>query len=78
MNRKTINRVNGGIAIYYGILSVMGAVGALVGIGIWLFKVYAGLAEFSWEILTATTVITVILGAIGYSILRVGYEQIEK
>ena len=78
MNNKTINRVNGGIAIYYGIGSIAGAISGLVGIGTWLFKVFTDQTNFSWGTLIGLTVITAVLGVIGYSILRVGYEEIEK
>jgi hypothetical protein len=78
MNKKTSRRVNGGIAIYYGISSIIGAIGGLIGIGIWLFKVFTNQTDFSWGILLGLIIITGILGAIGYPIFRVGYEEIEK
>ena len=78
MNKKTINRVNGGIAIYYGIGAIIGAIGGVIGIGIWLFKVFTNQINFSWGNLAGLVLITIVLGLIGYSILRVGYEEIEK
>lgn len=78
MSKKTTNRVNGGLAIYYGISSIIGAVGGVIGIGIWLFKVLTNQTNFSWGTLVGLIIITGVLGAIGYSILRVGYEEIEK
>jgi hypothetical protein len=78
MNKKTINRVNGGVAIYYGISTIIGAIGGLIGIGMWLFKVFTNQTDFSWGILTGLILLTGVLGVIGYSILRVGYEEIEK
>ena len=78
MNKKTIRRVNGGIAIYYGIGSIMVAISGVIGIGIWLFKVFTDQTTFSWGMLVGLIVMTAAMGAIGYSILRVGYEEIEK
>jgi hypothetical protein len=78
MNKKTINRVNGGIAIYYGIGSIIGAIAGVVGLGVWLFKVFTDQINFSWGTLATITIITAALGVIGYSIVRVGYEEIEE
>ena len=78
MNKKAIKRINGGIAIYYGVSCVIGTIGGVVGIGIWLFKVLSGLTEFSWLGLILLTISTALFGFFGYVILRVGYEEIEK
>lgn len=78
MNRKTINKVNGGIAIYYGIGSIVGAIAGIISICVWLFQVFTDSREFEWGTLVALTIITAVLGLIGYAITRVGYEQIEK
>lgn len=78
MNKKTISKVNGGIAIYYGISGLLVAIAGLISIGIWLFKVFTGQADFSWGTLTGLTVVVAVVGLIGYSILRVGYEEMEK
>lgn len=78
MNKKTIHKVNGGIAIYYGIGSIIGAFGGLIAIGIWLFNVFTDRTNFSWGSFAGLILITAALGAIGYSILRIGYEEIEK
>ena len=78
MNKKTIRRVNGGIAIYYGISSTLAAIAGVIAIGIWLFKVFTDQTNFSWGTFATLTIITAALGVIGYLILRVGYEEIEK
>lgn len=78
MNRRTANRVSGGIAIFYGISSIVGAIGGITGIGIWLFKVFTDQIVFSWGTLIGLIIITGLLAAMGYSILRVGYEEIEN
>jgi hypothetical protein len=78
MNKKTISRVNGGLAIYYGIGSIVVAIGGIVGIGVWLFKVFTDQTNFSWGTLVGLTIVTVTMGAIGYSILRVGFDEMEK
>ncbi|MBS1486737.1 MAG: hypothetical protein JST43_04045 [Bacteroidetes bacterium] len=75
---KKINKVNGGIAIYYGISFLIGAIGGLIGIVVWLFKIFTGQIDFSWGMLIGLIIFTMASGAIGYSILRVGYEEIEK
>jgi hypothetical protein len=78
MNKRTFNRVNGGIVVYYGITSIIAAISCAIGIGVWLFKVFTHQKNFSWGTLIGLMVITAILGIIGYSILRVGHEEIEN
>ena len=78
MKKKTIKRVNGGIAIYYGISCILAAGAGLFGIGAWVYKILNSQTSFSWGTLIGLTIITAVMGAIGYAILRVGYEQIEE
>lgn len=78
MNKKTINRVNGGVAIYYGISCAIVGIAGLIAAGVLLYKMLSNEAEFSWGTLAGVTVISIVVGAIGYSILRVGYEELEK
>lgn len=78
MNKKALRKVNGGITIYYGISAAIGAVFGLVGTGIWLFKVFNDQMGFSWGTLVGLIIATGVMAVMGYSILRVGYEEIEK
>ncbi len=78
MNKKTIRKVNGGIAIHYGLSIALMAIVSLIGIGIWLFRVINDQVEFSWGTLSVLTMLTAVLGVFGYVILRVGYGEIEK
>lgn len=78
MKQKTVNRISGGIAIYYGIGSVIVATVGLVALVVWLFKVLTHETNFSWETLITLLAITTVLGAIGFAILKVGYKQVEK
>jgi hypothetical protein len=77
MNKKTIRRVNGGIAIYYGVGSAITALMAAIATIVWLFKVFTDQAIFAWGILVGLIFITVAMAAIAYAILRVGFEQVE-
>jgi hypothetical protein len=43
-----------------------------------LYKVFTGQREFSWGALIGMVSAVAIAGAIGYSLMRVGYEEIEK
>lgn len=78
MNRKTIKRINGGIAIYYAIGFFIAACGGIVGIGISLFELVVDPVNFQWWLLLMMIVIAAVMGLIGYILLRVGYEQIEE
>jgi hypothetical protein len=74
MNKRTIDKVNGGIAIYYGIMALLGAIGGVIGIGIWIYKVLNKSTGFSWGVLITLIIATIVLGFIGYAILKVGHE----
>lgn len=78
MNRRIIKKVNGGIAIYYGIGAILGAIVVLIGFGNWLYMVFSDQTDFSWGILIGLATMTVVLGFIGSAILRVGYEELEE
>lgn len=76
-SRKIQKRVNGGLAIYYGMGSILTAIGSVIALFVRLFKVWNGTAEFSWSLLIILLVFTAIVGFVGYLLLRVGYEEIE-
>jgi hypothetical protein len=74
---KIQRRVNGGLAIYYGIGSMLTAIGSVIALIVRLFKIWSGTAELSWAILILLLVFAAITGFVGYLLLRVGYEEIE-
>lgn len=78
MKHKTFRRVNGGIAVFYGIGCIIGAVVGLVAIIIGSYQVITQKAVFTWWVFILLASITIILGLMGYILLRVGYEEIEK
>ena len=78
MTSQTINKVNGGISIFYGIGFLITAISILIGAGNWLYKVFTQQREFDWATLIGITVIFIIMALFGYSLTRVGFEQIEK
>jgi predicted permease len=78
MSRKLVKRVNGGIAIYYGIASLLAAVAGIIGTIVWLFKIFTDQTDFSWGTLATLVIATAVSGFIGYSILRVGFEELEE
>ncbi len=78
MNKKLINRINGGMAIYYGIGCVIAAIGGVIAMGIVSFRALTGSGVFSWGAFGMMTALTAIVGLIGYVLLRVGYEEVEK
>jgi len=77
MISRTVNRVNGGIAIYYGIACAVAAIMSLVSIGVWIFQVIVGDETWSWGMFAGLSFLTVLMGGLAYAILRTGYEQIE-
>jgi phosphate/sulfate permease len=78
MSNKTARRANAGMAFYYGISSLIVAIGGVLGMGIWLFKVRSNEADFSWGILVTLIVVTIVMAGMAYALLRVGAEEIER
>ena len=78
MKQRTINRVNGGIAIYYGIGCAIVAAMSVITLGVWVFQVLTQKADFSWGFLGGLVFMTLLTGGLAFAILRVGYEEIER
>ncbi|MBS1558325.1 MAG: hypothetical protein JST69_06310 [Bacteroidetes bacterium] len=72
------SKINGGIAIYYGISGIVLAIAGVISTGIWLFKTATHQTDFSWGTLLGLILAILVMGSVGYAILRVGYEEIEK
>ncbi|TXH30252.1 MAG: hypothetical protein E6Q96_01990 [Cyclobacteriaceae bacterium] len=77
MSKKVQKRVNGGLAIYYGMGTALGVVAGFIGFIVWIIKVVLGKVEFSWGAAIIIPVILIAMGAMAYSLLRVGYEELE-
>ena len=76
--RKMRKRFNGGFAIYYGMGSVLTAIGAFVGLIVRVFKICIGKADLDWVPLIFLLIFVAISGFVGYLLQRVGYEEIEN
>ncbi len=78
MKSKAEKRINGGLAIYYGIGGLVTGAGILIYFFTWLYEVFFGDREFSLGACLGLLIVSMIFLAIGYSILRVGYEELEE
>jgi predicted tellurium resistance membrane protein TerC len=78
MRKKVIRRINGSIAIYYGIGCAVTAIVGAIFTGAWLFKAFTNETEFSGWTLVGICISITVLGAMGYVLLRIGYEEMEK
>lgn len=74
---RTERRINGGLAIYYGMGAMLGAVGSVLGLLVWGVKVFMSTKEFHWDVPVAVLIFGALAGFVGYLLLRVGYEEIE-
>ncbi|NJN42600.1 MAG: hypothetical protein HC811_10595 [Flammeovirgaceae bacterium] len=78
MTRKLGRKINGGFAIYYGMGSALVSIMCVVATVVWIYKGVTGDPQFSWSGLAIFLVVGIVMGLIGFSLLRVGSEEIEK
>jgi hypothetical protein len=74
---KFSDKVNGRLAIFYGISSLIAAIVILVKLGVWLYQGFAQRTEFSMTTFLILVAIDFVLALIGYVTLRVGLEQLD-
>ncbi|HCZ35776.1 MAG TPA: hypothetical protein DHV26_07595 [Cytophagales bacterium] len=77
MSKKVQKRVNGGLAIYYGMGAGALSVASLVALIVWIVKVFLGKTEFSWGAVILLPIVIFGFGFMAYALLRVGYEELE-
>jgi hypothetical protein len=78
MSKKLHKRVNGGLAIYFGIGSLLGAVMFFILLLVTAYKAIFMGNMVSWDIFLLIIVGTLISGGMAYALLRVGYNEIEN
>jgi predicted RND superfamily exporter protein len=77
MSKKLQRRINGGLAIYYGMGAAITTVMGLVGFIVWIVKVVLGKVEFNWAAAILIPLLILGIGLFAYAMLRVGYEELE-
>lgn len=78
MSKKLQKRVNGGLAIYFGIGSLIAAVMCVVGFLVMIYNsVFLG-NNYNWEMFLIPIIALVISAAMAYVLLRIGYDEIEN
>jgi hypothetical protein len=78
MSNRLKKRVNGGIAIYFGIGSLITTVMCLVALLVMAYKTLFQGAENTWGVFAMIIFLMALSGAMSYALLRVGYEEIES
>ena len=78
MKTKSVNRINGGIAIYYGFGMLIPTIGCLIGLGYFLFDFFTTDTPFIWWQFALLSSLALISGVIAYVLILIGYEQVEE
>ncbi len=78
MSKKLQKRVNGGLAIYAGIGSLITAILSFVGFLVMIYKAVFLDGDYNWEMYLLPIVALLISAAVAYVLLRIGYEEIES
>ncbi|QOI96926.1 MAG: hypothetical protein HRU69_05200 [Flammeovirgaceae bacterium] len=76
-NQKFEKRVTGGMSVYYGIGILLTGVAATVGAIVMAVKFFMGSTEHGWGTPAGLGAIGLVMGTLGYLLLRSGYEQLE-
>jgi hypothetical protein len=71
------NKIFAGITTYMGWRLLVMAVLTVVALFVWLYKVIVGSDDFTWGTFIGLTVIVAVLFSIGYSLYRIGSEEME-
>lgn len=75
--KKFEKRVTGGMSVYYGIgMLVVGISGVIAAI-VTTIKIFIGSTDYGWGTPVGLVVIGLVMGTLGYLLLRSGYEQLE-
>lgn len=75
---KYAKRIRSGAALYYGFSCLMAGVAGILGTGYWLYQVYSDKIEFTWGTLLSLIIIIVVVGLVGYALVRVGQEEAQQ
>ena len=78
MNRKIAHIINGSLAIYFGMGSLVPAIGGILGIGYELYPFLTGQGDIRWWLIMLLFGISAVSGLIAYILLRVGKEEIKE
>lgn len=78
MSRRLQKRVNGGLAIYFGIGSLITTVICLVALLVMAYKTLFQGAENTWGVFAMVIFLMALSGTLAYVLIRVGYEEIES
>jgi uncharacterized membrane protein len=78
MSKRLKKRVNGGLAIYAGIGSLITAILSFVGFLVMIYKAVFLEGDYNWEMYLIPIIVLLLSAAMGYVLLRIGYEEIES
>ncbi|HET8859390.1 hypothetical protein [Marivirga sp.] len=78
MSNKLQKRVNGGLAIYFGIGSLITSVMLVVALLVLTYRVIFMQDNSTWGVFIFIILAILASGGFAYALLRIGYEEIEN
>ncbi len=78
MSKKLQKRVNGGLAIYFGIGSLISAVLLFIVLLVQAYKAIFLGDNYSWDIFLFVIFAILLSSGLTYALLRVGYKEVEN
>ena len=78
MGRKTAHKINGSLAIWYGISLLILGLGAVTGLAYSVYEMIAGPAQSSPGGAILFGLLATFAGLSGYALMRVGLEELDR
>ena len=78
MKSKLIQKLNLGLTVYFGLSTLFASMCGVVGLFIWLYRVWVHQSSFTWFALGGFILISLILFVMGIVILKNGFDEAKQ
>lgn len=75
---KFIQKINLGLTVYFGLSTLFASLCGIVGMFIWLYRIWIQQSSFTWFGLGGFILISLILFIMGIVILKNGFDEAKK
>ena len=73
-----IQKLNLGLTVYFGLSTLFASLCGVVGLFIWLYRVWIQKSSFTWFALSGFVLISLVLFVMGIVILKNGFDEAKE